>query len=268
MLNTKPPGSKTEHSNPKCYARSLKDCDDEITLEHYISKKLLERLGDFESEGLAWLKEKRALPARALQSKVLCKRHNNALSDLDNNITELYDLLRRWQDRSVVGDLVLDGEDLERWAIKVMFGLFASGSAVVNNANGDAVSRTSEIPKKHLKYLFGDGASPTWAGFYFAHSVFEELRPVSVRCRLEHLRGRATPERIAFSLVGFTWMTTLSKPAPRPHIYRPSDFDIGKAGHLTLHWNGARRLVSWNSGQYNAATNDRIQLFEVDDQRP
>lgn len=257
MLNTKPPGKRTGYSNPECYAHGLDDCVQEITREHYISKTLLERLPEFEADGLAWLPEKKMLKAKALQSWVLCRRHNNALSPLDDNITKLYDLMRRWQDRKVVGELVLDGEDLERWAIKVMFGLFASGSSRIVGTDGEAVPRTTPIPRRHLRVLFGETAIPKGAGFHYAHTVFEDLRPTSVRCRVDYAPGSKVPNSIVFSLVGFTWITTLDDPAPAPHLYRPSDFDIGDTGKVTLHWDGARRKVPGNP---------RIKLVEIVEQ--
>jgi hypothetical protein len=259
MLNTKPRGKRTGYEHPKCYARALADCSKEITREHYISRKLLDRVGDFEADGLTWLKgKKKTLTETALQSHILCKRHNEALSPLDDNITDLYDLMRRWQDRKVVNNLALDGEDLERWAIKVMFGLFASGSSTLLAADGTAVPRDTPIPRKPLRVLFGESALPRRAGFYYAHSVFGHLQPTSVRCRVDYAPGGKVPHAIVFSLVGFTWITTLDHEAPEPHIYRPSFFDIGTTGHVTLRWNGALRKLPGNG---------HIKLFEIVDEK-
>ncbi|HEY0991815.1 MAG TPA: hypothetical protein VGD80_32415, partial [Kofleriaceae bacterium] len=195
MLNTKPPGKRTGYAHPKCYARTLNDCSQQITREHYISKKLLERLEDFEADGLAWLPEKKSLTAKALQSKVLCKRHNEALSPLDDNITNLYDMMRRWQDRKVVGDLVLDGEDLERWAIKVMFGLFASGSSQLLDADSAPVDRTTTLPRRYMRILFGE-KMPRGRGFAYAHDALGKLRPASARFRVDYAPGEVVPHAI------------------------------------------------------------------------
>jgi hypothetical protein len=255
MLDTKPTGKRTGYSHSKCYASALEDCSKEITREHYISKKLLDRLGDFEAHGLAWLKgNKMSLPETAFRSHILCKRHNVALSPLDDNITQLYDLMRRWQDRKVVGDLVLDGEDLERWAIKVMFGLLASGSAEMLGEDGRPAPRLINMPRKPMRVLFCEAALPKRAGYHHGHSVFGHLKPTAVRTRLDYTPGSKVPDSIVFSVVGFTWITTLTKDAPmpapgpgsEPYVYRPSDFTIGDTGHLTLRWNGARRRLPGN----------------------
>src|SRR5690242_12271788 len=39
--NPRPPGPKTGHANPECYARSLNDCSEDISKEHYISRNVL-----------------------------------------------------------------------------------------------------------------------------------------------------------------------------------------------------------------------------------
>jgi hypothetical protein len=142
MLDTKPKPPRTNRTNYECYARTLNDCSEEITREHYISKALLERLMDFEGTGMAWNPGPLPLGPNALRSWVLCKRHNNALSPLDENIVQLYDLMRRFQDRKPVGDLVLDGEDIERWSIKVMCGLLASGSVEADASRSIAQQRS------------------------------------------------------------------------------------------------------------------------------
>jgi hypothetical protein len=106
----------------------------------------------FEGTGMAWNPGPLPLGPNALRSWVLCKRHNNALSPLDGNIVQLYDLMRRFQDRKLVGDLVLEGEDIERWSMKAMWGLFASG---IVEANGQPLDRSATIPKRYMRILFG-----------------------------------------------------------------------------------------------------------------
>ena len=66
----------------KCYASALADCDGgPVTLEHFVSKGLLERLGKEEAvvDGLPWIDEPRKLTTNIV-SKMLCKRHNGKLS--------------------------------------------------------------------------------------------------------------------------------------------------------------------------------------------
>lgn len=70
------------------------------------------------------------LPPVALASKVLCERHNSALSPLDTAATDLYAILRRIN--AELGDeaptapsetFTVGGVDLERWLLKALIGL-------------------------------------------------------------------------------------------------------------------------------------------------
>src|SRR5688572_20977335 len=87
-----PPTGRVSHG---CYAAPLQDCDGRPpTREHYISKNLLERFGNgFFVAGLPWLDSPRALGVNALVGRVLCERHNNALSPLDAIIGKFYDVI-------------------------------------------------------------------------------------------------------------------------------------------------------------------------------
>jgi hypothetical protein len=84
---TAPPPPKTGISLPGCYASHLADCSPKISLEHHISKSLPDVLNfdnDLRVSGPKWQEgEEKKLPPNALTSKILCKRHNSALSVLD-----------------------------------------------------------------------------------------------------------------------------------------------------------------------------------------
>lgn len=131
-LSTKPPGPRTGHSIPGCYAAPLADCGGRpSTLEQYVSKALLLRFGNkFHVDGPDWAVQGKYFTEKSLRAKVLCERHNGALSPLDRVIGEFYDVLSAAH-RGRVGIRDFDGEDLERWALKVMLGVASSGSAVI-----------------------------------------------------------------------------------------------------------------------------------------
>ena len=81
-----PPGPPTGYAHPKCYLSHTSDCSHKISREHYVSKVILEMLGeDLEVGGLPW--EPPGTLVRyginSLVSTVLCERHNSALSPLD-----------------------------------------------------------------------------------------------------------------------------------------------------------------------------------------
>jgi hypothetical protein len=122
---TKPPKPVRGYSHPRCYAKALGDCDSKISKEHYFSKGAIQA---FNRGSPTWvegpgLPAGRLPPDQVLQSKILCIRHNSALSRLDDaaivltrGIREGMVLVPR------IPCLALRGYDLERWLLKVACG--------------------------------------------------------------------------------------------------------------------------------------------------
>ena len=76
----------------------------------------------------------RILPSQALASKVLCKRHNQALSPLDAEAGRLLETIGSY-DRAFnevnpsTGISIFCGEELEKWMLKITCGMVAGGQA-------------------------------------------------------------------------------------------------------------------------------------------
>ena len=82
----RPPGIKTGLSHTGCYLRDVCDCSEQISREHYISRSVLDQLGEIiRVSGAPWLRPDETLSTTIenLTAKILCKRHNEALSPLD-----------------------------------------------------------------------------------------------------------------------------------------------------------------------------------------
>jgi hypothetical protein len=77
---------KTGFSQRNCYLGGDGNCSEGITAEHYISKAVLQVLGEqIKIDGMLWLLgEEKIVGINSLTAKLLCKRHNNALSPLDS----------------------------------------------------------------------------------------------------------------------------------------------------------------------------------------
>jgi len=132
------------HQNPKCYARELEGCSLQTDGEHYISQAILERIPDrrvIKSKAvlvrnLSFQKQPDLLEAMGignLASKMLCKIHNNALSDYDAAFLALYEALDALDDegREPVSDRsirVIDGDAFERFMLKAFIGGLYSGN--------------------------------------------------------------------------------------------------------------------------------------------
>jgi hypothetical protein len=82
----RPPGKVTGYSHAGCYLRNTRDCSEQISREHYISRSVLTQLGEvLRISGAPWLDPDQTLDTTVenLTAKILCKRHNEALSPLD-----------------------------------------------------------------------------------------------------------------------------------------------------------------------------------------
>lgn len=156
---TTPPRPRTGRHEPGCYAACLNDCGGKLSREHYFSRSLLEAIGEFIVSGFTWAKEEKRVGINALTSKVLCERHNNALSTIDPVAERLFTGIRRIDaafggkvDLEEVPDLVIvNGPDLQRWMLKALCGLVASGAST-RDEGGQATWR---LPDQLVQVLFG-----------------------------------------------------------------------------------------------------------------
>ena len=127
-----PPGPITGHTHPSCYLSVTRDCSKQISREHYISRSVLDKLGKVLGvTGAHWQKEGQVLETSVgnLTAKILCKRHNEALSPLDSEggiffsalAEALKDIDRKTLSRKPIFHLA-NGEALELWMLKVACG--------------------------------------------------------------------------------------------------------------------------------------------------
>jgi hypothetical protein len=66
---------------------------------------------------------------KSLKAKVLCRRHNSGLEQVDGKIKRLTDALRNSANSTAPKDsqITLDGIKLERWCLKTEYNMLASG---------------------------------------------------------------------------------------------------------------------------------------------
>ena len=126
--NRSPPGTPTGHAQPGCYASALNDCSSAISKEHPLSAAVLRRLtvgGTVRIRDFAFQVpgDTKHLAPGSLAPAVLCERHNNALSDLDQAGGDFFVRMEAVV-RAAVGARPLpsrelfNGNDLERWLLK------------------------------------------------------------------------------------------------------------------------------------------------------
>jgi hypothetical protein len=238
---TKPPGARTGYKNPGCYARALSDCSAKLTQEHVVSKNFLKRLeaptGFFDGYGVP-LGPGQFPPFKAssasLSPKVLCERHNNALSPLDEAMGKALARLTDAALEFATGRSpkpwlhVVNGHDLERWCLKLLCG--GSRGAILQGAGFDPTSWLP--PSQWLDVLFGERRLAPPLGLYFAGSP----GIIGTRAQIEllPLLSNGAPVGIGLGLSGFLFFFAASPvavrafppPASRERTYRLGDIRI------------------------------------------
>ena len=122
------------------------DCSADLSAEHYISKSVLQAIGTTVAvSGVPWPSlpggEEKEIGINRLTARILCGRHNSALSPLDSAAGAFFeklqaievDLQRRSLSRKHSFVLV-SGEALELWMLKLACGLFYSKNAAADGA--------------------------------------------------------------------------------------------------------------------------------------
>jgi hypothetical protein len=168
-----PPNEPTGFSHPGCYLGGTADCSAQISREHYMSSSVLQQLGTtLRVSGMPWLSSGETLDTSvaSLTAKILCKRHNEALSPLDTEAAEFFsvlrqaliDLKRKTLSRKPILHL-LSGEALELWMLKVACGLFFA----IGAKGGVKLSLTHAIDIAKVQLAFFRREWDARAGLYF-----------------------------------------------------------------------------------------------------
>ncbi len=157
-FSTSPPAPKTYYANKNFFARELNDCSKKISNEHIISRNVLYHL--FHKNKIQILGPKfdknTFISITSITSKVLCERHNNALSQLDELAFKFFSFLYL---PSITQDFsMINGNELERWFLKPLCGFYSSGIAF------DAVRDGWVPPKTWVDALFKIAPMPPSGG--------------------------------------------------------------------------------------------------------
>lgn len=129
------------YSNPKCYARILGDCSKKLSGEHFMSRCVLKILGNYHRiSNVGWFKPEtkfKELSIESMKAKVLCKKHNELLSYLDDEaerfFNELINAFKDYNKYNLYHKTTINGDYLERWMLKIFFGALSSGYLLKNN---------------------------------------------------------------------------------------------------------------------------------------
>jgi hypothetical protein len=166
---------------PKCWAKSMGNCSEEQSGEHYLSRGLFTAQTVIVG-GFSWLKDgPKELPVARVITNCLCKRHNELLSELDKEaihlsknlaeIRRLHDVRTalKKQKNWTIRRYTVKGFLIERWMAKLLVGLLYAinqeGSWHLYQAD------LSLPPETVVRAIFGLEQFQSPMGFYFAHAI-------------------------------------------------------------------------------------------------
>jgi hypothetical protein len=169
-----------------CWAASLGDCDGKISREHLVSQALFPS-GKITVQGLHWCKdEPKTVGLASLTGKILCRRHNSELSELDTAVQRTFEAfeeaMRLFEVRSklrsrhwTVKRFNVNGALLERWFLKTLINLSYESRWIIGEGKHLVGCPNEEL----VKIAFGRAAFQEKAGLYTAAHTGEQitLRP-------------------------------------------------------------------------------------------
>lgn len=170
-----PPAPPSGFAHPDCYAKQYSDCISKLSNEHYVSESLVTELELNKGivSGLVFQdpgKTKVAGP-EVYRSRVLCRRHNSALSPLDDVARRFGRALRTLvslghpSSPAPIKDeyWAFNGHDIERWIAKCLAGAMTAGVLRRREVRAGALP----VPDRVLALLFGERQLEKPAGLYF-----------------------------------------------------------------------------------------------------
>ena len=155
-----------------CWAKKHSKCGGAISKEHIVSSGVFEQKTIF-VQGYDWCKDEKEVGISNITSKVLCQKHNNGLSEVDQSgidsvriIESVLPLDVQSMDTSYIHEYI-DGYNFERWLLKIAINLSVNG----NNHIGVGMAGSEVgLPSPYLlAILFGELNFTNNMGLYFLY---------------------------------------------------------------------------------------------------
>lgn len=110
----------------RCWANGLGNCAGRLSGEHVVSQSVFLN-GTLNVQGTRWAEQALAIPRTGITARILCARHNGALSALDSEAGRLSAAIREFMRVRCDSTITVDGWTYERWCLKTLINLGASG---------------------------------------------------------------------------------------------------------------------------------------------
>lgn len=238
--------ARTRYANSRCYGRASNDCSKDVTLEHYISDDLLESIS-WDGKlvlvrGAAWLPANtgKSVGVKSLSSRMLCGRHNRALSPLDKIAAEYFRYFLEDQtdifkflgndsrEEFSRGFIMVSGPLMELWILKALWGAIESKALNVDGRTADRFRLG--VTTEELAEILWRGADwpPNW-GMYVVmnHDHDEPVVPRAARLRLVSVGSEVLGGYI--QIAGFEYLLAFERP-PVDCCFRPAGMVFQRVG--------------------------------------
>jgi hypothetical protein len=227
-----------------CWAYELGGCDGKLSREHLVTDGLWTG-PQIEVVGFPWCRDKPLMIGRAnIVAKILCRKHNSALSDVDSAgihafrtlqaAAELQERRRKYFHPPLVQQCFhIEGLPLERWFLKTAINLALVQQGELRWADGSS-GRTP--PKSLVRAAFGEESLGSGLGLYAAAQIGEAgLSGESVHFAPLFDAGDCFVGSI-FSFRGFRFLLSLRPGSLPPRISLGNDTESPwYASHLLHH---------------------------------
>jgi hypothetical protein len=145
-----------------CWAECLGNCSDKISREHVVSQSLFPNDDVITVSGFSWCKEPKKIGLANVTAKILCKKRNSELSEIDSiggsafgifreaqRLTEVRTKLKptRWN----IQRYSIDGFGLERWFLKTLINLSTTQAYRI----GKDSTEVGQPSKRLVRIAFG-----------------------------------------------------------------------------------------------------------------
>lgn len=183
-------GAVTGYANPRCYGRSSNDCSEKVSREHWISagiQRFIMGDGSLMWKGMPWLAgETREVSVGSGASRVLCARHNVALSPLDAMAETVFRRISEGQVSLATEDnprnefTLCSGPLFERWLLKVLWGGVASQSFGQAGVPFEGLQEDADLSKLADALWRGGALTRSWGFHSMLHQEDPKGPPASI----------------------------------------------------------------------------------------
>jgi len=218
----------------RCWASVVGGCSEKLTGEHVVGNALFEAeiLEVSGVEKIAQSGASKAVGKGNLTAKILCGNHNSALSPLDGEVVALHAAIRKARTQKADQVHRVNGVLLERWSLRLLTNLLASGWA-----GPEALAPDIGI----VRQVFGLAPIVHPSGLYVISDYKGSIPPDSVFYAV--LVGRTQPPHvlgIVVSLSGLLYVLSTSKADLQQVLRDNGDFQQFSLDGAKTHYHPTR----------------------------